>query len=233
MPTQKDLKRLVRRRMQKTGESYTTARSQLLRKKSTPPVPAPPAPPDYARLAGISDTAVKAATGCGWDRWVYVLDRAGAPEWPHRQIAEHVQRTWHVPDWWTQTVTVGYERIKGLREIGQRRGGTFEANKSRTIPVPVERLHRAFADARIRNRWLTGIRPTVRTSTPARSVRLTWPDGTSVEAWFMSKGKARSSVQVAHRKLSSRADAEERKAFWADRLDALSSLLTEAPARRR
>ena len=30
MPTQKDFKRLVRRRMQKTGESYTAARAQLL-----------------------------------------------------------------------------------------------------------------------------------------------------------------------------------------------------------
>jgi hypothetical protein len=32
MPTQKDFKRLVRARMAKTGEAYTAARAQLLRK---------------------------------------------------------------------------------------------------------------------------------------------------------------------------------------------------------
>ena len=35
MPTQKDLKRLVRGRMKKTGESYTAARARLLEKKKT------------------------------------------------------------------------------------------------------------------------------------------------------------------------------------------------------
>ena len=46
-----------------------------------------------------------------------------------------------VPGWWAQTVTVGYERIKGLRAVGQRRDGTFEANKSRTFAVPLARLY--------------------------------------------------------------------------------------------
>ncbi len=36
MPKQKDLKRLARSRTQKTGESYTTSRSQLLKKKASP-----------------------------------------------------------------------------------------------------------------------------------------------------------------------------------------------------
>lgn len=44
MPKQKDLKRVIRSRMQKTGESYTAARAQLLRKRE-------PAT-DYAAKAG-------------------------------------------------------------------------------------------------------------------------------------------------------------------------------------
>ena len=43
MPTQKVFKQRVRARMAKTGEAYTTARHQLLRKASDPD--APPAPP--------------------------------------------------------------------------------------------------------------------------------------------------------------------------------------------
>ena len=64
----------------------------------------------------------------------------GADTWSHREIAAYVRNTFKVPDWWCQTVTVGYERIKGLRAIGQWRDGTYEASKSKVIPVPVSRL---------------------------------------------------------------------------------------------
>ena len=46
MPKQKDLKRLIRTRMQKTGESYTIARSQVLDKSS-------PRPTEFAALGEI------------------------------------------------------------------------------------------------------------------------------------------------------------------------------------
>lgn len=89
MPKHKDLKRLVRGRMRKTGESNTTARSQLLKK-----MPAneekEPSPSDYARLAGMSDDAVKATTGCTWERWEKALDAVDAMKMSHREIARHV-----------------------------------------------------------------------------------------------------------------------------------------------
>ena len=66
MPKQKDLKRLARSRMRKTGESYTTARAHLVEKKKRQEE-APPRVEDYAALAGMSDEAVKKKTGCGKD----------------------------------------------------------------------------------------------------------------------------------------------------------------------
>ena len=53
MPKNKDLKRLTRSRMQKTGESYTTARSQLLKKSKSRERTAPAAESDFAALAEI------------------------------------------------------------------------------------------------------------------------------------------------------------------------------------
>ena len=139
MPTDKDFKRLVRGRMQKTGESYTTARAHL-RKEKSPRALALPTSADYAKLAGKSDAIIKEKTGCGWERWVKALDRAKAHTWSHREIARYVSEKYKIPGWWAQTVTVGYERIKGLRAIGQRRDGSFAASKSRTLPVPLSRL---------------------------------------------------------------------------------------------
>jgi hypothetical protein len=230
MPTNKDFKRLVRGRMQKTGESYTTARAHLLKQK--PAAPVAPALVDYARLAGKSDATLKAKTGCTWDRWVKALDHAHAHTWPHRDIAEYVHKKYKLPGWWAQTVTVGYERIKGLRAIGQRRDGSFEATKSKTFAVPLARLYRAFDDARTRARWLPGVDLTVRTATREKSMRITWPDRTSVEVGFTRRGAAKSQVQLQHGKLPDPAAAMRVKQYWAERLGALEGVLAGAQALR-
>ena len=233
MPKQKDLKRLTRARMEKTGESYTAARANLLAKKareadgrraagSQPPAAEPP---DYSGLAGMSDETVRAKTGRIWAEWVDVLDAREAAALPHGEIAAIVHEEFEIPGWWSQSVTVGYERIKGLREIGQRRGGGYEASKSKTVPVALERLRRAVTDRRLRARWLPDAEPTLRKTRSPQSARFTWEDGTPVVFWFVAKGEAKSQVAVTQAKLATKAEAEERKAFWGERLAALAELL--------
>jgi hypothetical protein len=184
-----------------------------------------PAFTDYARLAGRSDAVLEARTGGTWERWVKALDRVQAYTWSHGEIAAHVREKYEIPGWWAQGVTVGYERIKGLRAVGQRRDGSFAATKSRTFAVPLVRLYRAFHDARTRARWLPGVRLTVRAATRGKSMRITWPDRTSVAVGFTSKGPAKSAVAVQHEKLADRAAAARVKQYWAERLDDLQALL--------
>jgi len=237
MPSDKDFKRVVRARMQKTGESYTTARARLLQtaspRTSAPPA-APgnpagkaPAPADFAALAGMSDAAVKAATGCGWQKWVFVLDKAQAHQWTHAQIARHIRSTYQTPSWWAQMVTVGYERIRGLRVSGQQRDGGFRASKSRTIGAPLARLYHAFSDTRTRRRWLPGKELTVTSSTPLKYFRGRWSDGTSVEFGFLGKGKDKSQVAVQQGRLPDKAAVVRSKLFWDERFRALAALLTD------
>lgn len=217
MPKEKDLKRVVRARMEKTGESYTVARAQTLKKKAAPP-------PDYSALSGIAEETLKEKTGRSWAEWVETLDAFGAKDKPHRDVAAYVHSQ-DVSGWWSQSVTVGYERIRGLRAIGQRRAGTWEMSKSRTFPVSVSTLFDAFANARKRAKWLPGVKLTIRTSQKDRSMRITWPDGTSVEAGFMAKGDAKSAVAVAHTKLPEKAVADQLKTYWSERFDALADVL--------
>jgi hypothetical protein len=231
MPTNKDLKRLVRARMDKTGEAYTAALAQLIRKpdrsRTTRPVPLEVPAPDYARLAGMADAKVKAKTGRTWEEWTRVLDSHNASAMIHREVAQLVSDTYGVPDWWTQTVTVGYERIKGLRARGQRRDGTYEASKSRTYDVPVTRLFDAWANGRMRGRWLqeTGVK--VRTATRPKTMRLGFADGTIVAVGFLPKGKGRSSVSVQHTKLPDRTATEGLKRYWTEKLAALGALIDD------
>ena len=234
MPRNKDLKRLVRARMKKTGEAYTSARAQVLRKskgKSATRVAAAASgsvvKQDYAALAGMSDASIKAKTGCNWERWVKTLDRWGADKKPHRDIATMVSKTWKLDGWWAQTVTVGYERIKGLRARGQRRDGTYEATKSRTFDVPVTALYDAWADKSVRDRWLDDTNAKVRTATAPKSIRLGLADGSILAVGFLPKGKTKSSVAVSQNKLPDRETATRLKQYWSDKLDALGDVLSE------
>jgi hypothetical protein len=216
MTQNKDLKRIVRARMKKTGESYTTARTHIAKTPRTL---------DYAKLAGMSDAAIKENTGCTWEKWVKSLDYHGAESLPHREIAKLVSEKYQVPSWWTQTVTVGYERIKGLRVRGQRRDGTYEASKSRTFSVPVQTLFDAWHDARKRKQWLDA-EIKIRTATSPKSMRITWTDGRIIAVGFYPKGESKSSVAVQHTKLPDRAAADSLKKYWSDRLEALAEKLT-------
>lgn len=110
-----------------TSESYTAARAQLIRKKTAlRPSPATASAtasnradataPDPAKVAGLSDEAVRSGTGKSWAQWVRLLDAIDAATLPHRDIAAHLREVHQIGGWWAQGVTVGYERIKGLRE---------------------------------------------------------------------------------------------------------------------
>jgi len=241
MPRNKDLKRLVRARMSRTGESYTAARTHVLAKPSSKPrastlraaeprkTSVARAPrPNYAELAGYSDEVLKAKTGCTWERWVGVLDYYRADKMTHRDIAALVNKKFKIEGWWSQAVTVGYERIKGLRARGQRRDGSYEANKSRTYNVPTERLFDAWANARVRGRWLDGEIGRVRTSTPAKSMRLDGKGGSIVAVGFWPKGPSKSAVSVQHTKLPDQETATKLKKYWSERLDALRDVLSPA-----
>ena len=171
----------------------------------------------------MSDASVKKATGCTWERWVKALDKAGAAEKSHGEIAKLV-KFFGTADWWTQMVTVGYERIRGLRAKGQLRNGAYQTTRSRTVNVPLDRLFSAFTDARTRARWLDAT-ATVKSVSPGKRVRLAWDDGTAAVAGFYAKGPEKSMVAVEHLKLPTKAAAAAMKKKWGESLDRLANLV--------
>jgi uncharacterized protein YndB with AHSA1/START domain len=220
MPKHKDLKRLIRARMQKTGEAYTAARLHLVKNKAA----STRSSSKYAATAGMSDASVNKATGRTWAQWVSLLDAAGSADKPHREIVRRVSAQ-GTRDWWSQMVTVGYERIRGLRERGQRRGGGYSASKSRTFPVSVARLFRAFQNETERRKWLP-VKAALRSATPHKRMRMTWDDESIVVFEFTAKGAAKSAVAVGHEKLPDKAAVEAVKKAWAGYFDCLGQLLS-------
>jgi hypothetical protein len=215
MTRQKSFKRLVRARMEKTGERYSAARAVLLSAVETKTTEGP--------TLTMSEESILRRTGRGWEEWFDLLDESGAVEWPHPQIARWLAEEQGIDGWDAQSVTVSYERARGGRAVGERPEG-FSVTASKTVAVPVERLYDAFVDESLRERWLPEGELRERTATRPKSARFDWGDGdTRVIVGFDSKGEAKSTVALEHARLADAEEAERMKAFWRERLAALKS----------
>src|SRR5207247_11152697 len=140
----------------------------------------------------MSDMAVFRATGKKWNEWFTILDKAGAEKMNHQEIVAILSKKRGVGLWWQQMVTVTYERARGLRKVHQRPDG-YSISRSKTVPVPIAKLYRAWVEPRLRGKWLSDSKFTVRKATTKRSMRITWIDGkTTIETMFYPKAAAKS-----------------------------------------
>ena len=215
MTVQKSFKRLVRARMEKTGESYTAARAVLLR--ASEPEPQLVAP----------DATIRERTGRGWEEWFDLLDENGAAGLPRREISRWLADFQGLDPlaWNVQAVVKSYERARRGYVVGQHEDG-FAVTASKTVAVPVERLFAAVVDPAERERWLPDGELRERTTLPPRSARFDWGDGSSrVHISIAAKGEAKSTAVLSHERLPDAAAADRMKAYWRERVATLKEVL--------
>jgi Activator of Hsp90 ATPase homolog 1-like protein len=174
----------------------------------------------------ISDEALKKKTSKDWQEWFADLDKEGAIKLTHKEIVAMVQKQLTLTSWWGQMIAVGYEQERGLRAPHEKPSG-FEISVSKTIKVPVGTAFLLFQDVKLRRRWLKDPTYEVRKATENKSLRITWPDGTSVVVDFYPKSANKTQVVVQHQKIASAKAAEKSKGFWAEQLERLKSTFEE------
>lgn len=97
--------------------------------------------PDDLTLSRVSSASLAEATGQGWGEWLAVLDAAGAGEWDHRRTVSYLQEHHaEVPEWWRQTITVGYEQARGKRVVGQTAAAGFQVGVRRSVAASPEQV---------------------------------------------------------------------------------------------
>jgi hypothetical protein len=121
--------------------------------------------------------AVERATGRSWDDWLSWMNSIGAERLSHHEIASAVitELEGKVDNlgWWAQATAVAYEQSIGRRVPGQRPDGTFQTSVSRSTPMGMEALIRAWTDfAATDQAVLDRITGDVRVSGTAN--RITW-----------------------------------------------------------
>ena len=88
-----------------------------------------------------SDENIRRRTGRGWEEWFDLLDDWGADKRTHRETARWVAEQLGIGPlvWEAQAVTHSYERVRGLREVGEHADG-FAITAQKTIAAPAERV---------------------------------------------------------------------------------------------
>ncbi|MCA8957613.1 MAG: hypothetical protein KDC87_16175 [Planctomycetes bacterium] len=125
-----------------------------------------------------------------------------------------------------QGVTVGYERITGVRLPGQMADGTFSVNKSKTVVIDAAALRAVLLDDIERADLFPGHPTELRSKPTSKAIRLAIGGGIAVlhvEAHVDGQTK----VTVQHTSLPAPERAEEWRFYWGEWLDALDAPATQ------
>jgi hypothetical protein len=182
----------------------------------------------------MDDTPVMKATGRELHEWFAILEEHEARDLPHKDIAHLLSSEYGVPGWWSQNVTVEYEKHIGRRETGQTQGGDYEATVTRTFPGTMDavldrwtaQLPADPAAATIDGIEFAG-EPSVSKTEKWRYWRVSLADETRVTVTISEKpgdakaGGPASTLSVTSSRLPTRDDVARWKVFWKSYLDEL------------
>lgn len=175
-------------------------------------------------VPSMSDEAVAARTGKTWKQWFDWLDGEGAVKLRHAEIAALLRKKQGVPGWWSQNVTVEYERTRGLRERHQVSDG-YSVSVTKTLAASVPRLYSATASAAQRKKWFPRGAFEPSSQTKDKYFRGAWKKGSRLEFGFYTKGEGKAQIALAVTKLGDKADVEKERTAWRAALAKLEGML--------
>ncbi len=117
-------------------------------------------------------------------------------------------------------MTVGYERIRGLRLPYQNHDGTFTASRTKTVAVDAASLRALLLDDTERTVLFPVFETRLRSRPSSKNVRLAIGEGT-VEIALAPASAGRTKISVAHSRLVSADEVTIWKQFWTDWIDTL------------
>lgn len=166
-----------------------------------------------------SDEALQKATGKGWQEWFTLLDKAGAKEMSHKDIARWLYDQKLVESgWWCQSITVGYEQHIGRRDVGQQNDGSFQTAASKTLAGSLDSVLELWL------KKVEGVKAFNRvplTDTPKVNKTEKWrywhgklADNSRVAVIIGKKGDDKIQLAITHEKIQDKTAAAEWQTYW-------------------
>ncbi|MEM9200041.1 MAG: DUF4287 domain-containing protein [Actinomycetota bacterium] len=225
MTTNERFKKQVRARMAKTGEKYGAARRALLTRSLEPTSGVVHDGRLWANPPEVPNASVVDNTGRTWNAWCDLIDAAPGAVEGHQAVARWLADEHGLDGWWSQAVTIGWERITGRRVPGQLSDGSFAANKSKTMFGDAAALRGVVVDDSVRADLFLGVDTELRSVSTAKVLRLGMEVGVALLS-IEDKGSGRMRVGIQHTDLPDLEARENWGAYWSAWLDDLAAAAT-------
>jgi hypothetical protein len=171
----------------------------------------------------MTDEAIRAKTGKGWDHWFTALDKAGAGKRDHAAIAALLQEKMGLSPWYSQMIAVSYERVRGIRAMNQKCDGEFSVSVTKVMPVSLAKLF-AVATAK-QAAWFPKGAFAETSRTKDKYWRGRWKGDGRLAIGFIAKGPGKAQIAVDSGKLAGADIVEKERTAWKAALEKLSGLL--------
>jgi hypothetical protein len=168
----------------------------------------------------MSDAAITAKTGKGWEAWFAALDKAGGAKLDHKAIALLLTGKMGLGDWYGQMVSVSYERARGIRAANQKCDGEFSVSVTKVLEVPLSRLFTVAT----KGGWFPKGTFEETSRTRNKYWRGKWNKDGRLSIGFYAKGQ-KAQIAVDSGRLSDAAKVEKERAAWKKALTKLEVLL--------
>lgn len=173
------------------------------------------------------DETLRNQTGKDWQEWKAALETWGAAEKSYPEIMNYLAQEFGYNQWWSEGITVGYERMIARRASGHMNVGSHSASVTKAINANINRVHTALVVELTRLQWLDRSIVRLRTSLAPKSATFDDHEANVIIAFNLSdEGDERTLVQVAATKLPTKESGDTWKAAWGPRLEKLAEYLT-------
>ena len=195
--------------------------------------------PDFA----VDDASCEAATGKTYAEWAALLAERGLPDQRREAINLIYDQTGRGKDvWWPTTIWVELERQRGVvKKDGRGEGYNICCTKG--FKLTPEEVFQAFASAAEVDSWVggwqgeisegasfsvAGCSGTVGRIRPGKDLRLSWQspgfEPSEIEIQ-LTAAAGKTTVNINHKRLQTRAEADGLRRAWGAALDRLKAKL--------
>ena len=128
-----------------------------------------------------------------WDQWIDLLNKSGARNLDHGEIASHLKKKYKLTPWWQHAVAWGYEVHIGRKVEGRNAKGRWSLTATKSLHRSSKDMWRYLTSEEGQAVWLKPLDPLsiepkvafetsdgffgeIRTIAKARRIRVSWSD---------------------------------------------------------
>lgn len=193
------------------------------------------------KIGMYTSDSVKKHTSRSWDEWIAILEKLGAKNLDHREIAALLTKKYKLTYWWKHVVASGYEIHIGRKVEGRNAKGRWSLTATKSLHLSAEDLWKFLVSEEGQAVWLKPLDPIsiepkatfetedgfygeIRTMRKLRHVRLSWSDpewsrASYVQMILVKRPGAKCLMAFTHGELPDSRSRELMRKRWKDVLE--------------